>query len=147
MHTMEHKQTNEELVEQGLETLRANQFKITQKRKEILELFAQKQHYMSAQDVHEILREKYPTMSYNTTYRNLYDFVECDLLETTEYRQQQLFKIHCIGDHHHHHFICTKCGKSIPIHHCPMHLLEDELQGVQIEFHRFEVFGLCADCQ
>ena len=87
-------------------------------------------------------------MSYNTTYRNLYDFVKIGLLESTEYQNEQLFRISCEGeDHHHHHFICTNCGKTIPLEICPMDHIQTDLSQVEVQMHRFEVFGLCADCK
>ncbi len=138
--------TVEEIVEQSLMLLKEAGFKITNKRREIIEIFAENQNYQTAKFVYQTLSKKYPTMSYNTTYRNLYDFVERGILESTEYNQEQLFRISC-GTHHHHHFICTECGKTLPIHLCPMGAVESELKDVEIEEHRFEVFGKCSQCK
>ena len=125
-------------------------FKNTKKRQEILTLFACNDRYLSAQTVHEKLTENYPTMSYNTTYRNVYDFVEAGILEATEYNQEQHFRMNCLDhNHHHHHFICTNCGMAIPLETCPMDLtkMTDALNDVQIDTHRFEIFGLCSTCR
>lgn len=135
------------LIEESMKILKDKGFKMTKKRREILEIFAEDQRYHSAKHIHSTLAEKYPTMSYNTTYRNLYDFVENGLLESTEYNQEQMFRIACDSDHHHHHFICTSCGMTIALEICPMDLIGDSLDGVKVESHRFEVFGLCKDCQ
>ncbi|MGX7108217.1 Fur family transcriptional regulator [Facklamia miroungae] len=142
----------EELVNEGLKVLKNTGFKITKKRREILSLFAENQQYLSALAIHKALEAKYPTMSYNTTYRNLYDFVEVGILETTEYQQEQLFRYNChlshdSSHHHHHHFICTNCGKTILLDACPMQQVTTDLSGVEIQSHRFEVFGLCAECK
>lgn len=141
----------EKLVQQGIDILKAGGFKITQKRRELLIIFAQNQRYLTAQNIHQALVKKYPTMSYNTTYRNLYDFVELDILETTEYQQEQLFRYNCFNtghaDHHHHHFICTNCGRTLQLDVCPMDQAVAKLKNVTIESHRFEVFGLCQNCR
>ncbi|EFR32007.1 Fur family transcriptional regulator [Eremococcus coleocola] len=138
----------EERLDQSLETLKEKGFKLTNKRREILEIFIDSDRYLTAKQVYQSLAEKYPTMSYNTTYRNLYDFVKIGLLESTEYQNEQLFRISCEGeDHHHHHFICTNCGKTIPLEICPMDHIQTDLSQVEVQMHRFEVFGLCADCK
>lgn len=150
---------NEKLVEKGLRILKEEGYKITQKRREILSIFAENQRYITALAIHNALKVKYPTMSYNTSYRNLYDFVKIGLLETTEYNQEQLFRLNCQltdaslpdhkhdHDHHHHHFICTSCGRTIPLDACPMDHITTDLSDVVVENHRFEVFGLCQKCK
>lgn len=141
-----HTHESEELIELGLSQIKEAGLKMTKKRKELLEIFAYNPRYMSAQAVHQLLSEKYPTMSYNTTYRNIYDFVDLGILESTEYNQEQLFRIHCIGEGHHHHFICHECGYTIPLDACPMSHVRTDLSDVVVEQHRFEIFGLCKNC-
>ena len=66
----------QDLVVAGIEKLKEAGFKSTKKRQEIIELFAENQRYLNAAFIHQEMSERYPTMSYNTTYRNIYDFVE-----------------------------------------------------------------------
>lgn len=146
-HHQHENQTPEAIVEQGMKQFKQAGFKMTKKREEILTYFAEQNRYMSAQDIHRFMSKKYPTMSYNTTYRNLYDFVETGLLEGTEYNNEQMFRISCGHHHHHHHFICTTCGITIPLDACPMEQVTTDLSKVKIESHRFEVFGKCENCQ
>lgn len=143
-----HEQTPAEIVIDGMRRFKEAGFKMTKKREEILTYFAEHNRYMSAQEIHRFMIQKYPTMSYNTTYRNLYDFVETGLLEGTEYNQEQMFRISCGNqNHHHHHFICTNCGITIPLDACPMEHVSTDLSKVKIESHRFEVFGKCENCK
>ena len=142
--------TADEIVARGLRQLKASGFKMTKKREEILRLFAENQRYLSAKYIHQQLSQDYPTMSYNTTYRNIYDFVEEGLLESSEYNGEQMFRINCWTcdhQHHHHHFICTDCGHTIPLDACPMAQLKTDLSDVQVEWHRFDIFGKCAHCK
>lgn len=145
---VDHHQNDEELKQKALEILKSEGFKITSKRQEIIDLFIEREGYLTALQVHEILSQEHPTMSYNTTYRNLYDFSDIGILEMTEFNQEQWFKISCYGEahHHHHHFICTECNKVIPIHVCPMDHISTDLEGARIDSHRFEVFGACGEC-
>lgn len=139
----------EQEVNAALDQLKESGYKVTKKRKEIIEIFAQQQRYLNATYIHNLMSEQYPTMSYNTTYRNIYDFVKLGILETTEYNQEQHFRINCLEPHHHHHhFICTKCGRAILLDFCPMDLskVSQSLEDVEVSSHRFEVFGNCAEC-
>ncbi|MGO2787990.1 MAG: transcriptional repressor, partial [Enterococcus faecalis] len=70
-----------------------------------------------------------------------------ELLEKTELNGEQKFRFRCCQEvEHHHHFICTVCGKTEEIHMCPMNFFEEQLKGCSIEGHRFEILGRCADC-
>lgn len=140
----------DEIVQRGMAQLKEAGYKMTKKRQEILRLFAENQRYLSAKYIHQQLAKDYPTMSYNTTYRNIYDFVDEGLLEATEYNGEQMFRINCWNcdhGHHHHHFICTVCGRTIPLDACPMDQVNTDLSQVEIEWHRFDVFGKCAQCK
>ncbi|MFK5281494.1 Fur family transcriptional regulator, partial [Lacticaseibacillus paracasei] len=48
---------------------------------------------------------------------------------------------------HHHHFICTNCGKVIELKMCPLNYFEKQVPGAKIQSHNFELYGLCAECQ
>ncbi|MGX7091611.1 Fur family transcriptional regulator [Hutsoniella sourekii] len=133
-------------LEEAIEKLKEGKLKVTPKRKEILEIFAEDNRYRTPQQIHSILAEDHPTMSYNTTYRNIYDFEKLGILESTEYNQEQLFRMAC-SQGHHHHFICTNCGQVIPLHVCPLDQITDDLKDVEVHYHRFEVFGLCPNCK
>ncbi|MHC5249093.1 Fur family transcriptional regulator [Enterococcus sp. HY326] len=137
------------VIEEALQTLKENGFKYTKKRATIIEFLAKKNRYVSAREVHEFMNQEFPGVSYDTVYRNLHDFSDFEILEETDLNGEMKFRIHCgHGAHeHHHHFICTVCGKTKEIHMCPMDFFEGQLQGCSIEGHRFEILGRCEDCQ
>ena len=80
-----------------------------------------------------------PGMSYDTIYRNLTTFMELGILEETELTGERHFRMQCEPGVHHHHFICTACGKTKKIPDCPMELIAVNLPGYQIENHKFEI--------
>jgi Fe2+ or Zn2+ uptake regulation protein len=48
---------------------------------------------------------------------------------------------------HHHHFVCTQCTKVDEIEACPVApLIESLSQRYTVQYHTFEVFGLCDLC-
>lgn len=137
-------------IEQALETLKKNGLKYTKKREAMITYLAKSDRYVPARDLHQYMTEKYPGVSYDTIYRNLHDFSEIGLLEETELNGEMLFRFQCNAHglgHHHHHFICTVCGKTKELSLCPMDFFKDQLPGCKIESHRFEIFGRCEECQ
>ena len=56
----------------------------------------------------------------------------------------------CRGDDgHHHHLVCTNCGKTVEIESPSESWLKgiSDKYGFTIERHTLEVFGLCEDCR
>ena len=52
--------------------------------------------------------------------------------------------------HHHHHLICTECGKTECIDICPMNKIyekEAEKRGFLVTGHVFEFYGICWSCR
>lgn len=136
-------------IEQALGKMKEAGFKYTERRKAMLNLLDKEDKYISAKDVYDFMNREYEGISYDTIYRNLKDFTELNILEETDFNGEKKFRFQCeqIGNHHHHHFICTICGATEPIKMCPMNFFEEQLEGVKIEGHRFEIFGICKNCQ
>lgn len=133
----------------AMQQLKANGYKYTRKREEMMQFFIDQDRYLSAKEVYEFMNQQYPGISYDTIYRNLKDFSEINLLEETEWDGEKKFRFHCCHDNglgHHHHFICLMCGATREISMCPMDFFEDQLTGCEIEEHRFEIYGKCEKC-
>ena len=133
-------------IEQAIHLLKQAGFKYTSKREKIIEIFSHEDRYLSAKQVQQLLEADFPNMSYDTIYRNLYDFTDLGILETTEWNGEKLFRFGCSHEGHHHHFICEKCGRTKEIEFCPMTYFETQLEGCVVHSHRFEIFGLCENC-
>ncbi|QIL46900.1 transcriptional repressor [Vagococcus coleopterorum] len=136
-------------VFKALDILKKNGFKTTKKREEILRYLFEADRYTSAKEVYQHMNKLYTGISYDTIYRNLNDFSIHGVIEETELNGEKKFRFHCSHDNHehHHHFICTNCGSTKEINMCPMGYFEDQLADCKITGHRFEIFGLCANCQ
>jgi Fur family transcriptional regulator, zinc uptake regulator len=134
-------------LEQALNLLKEKGYKNTNKRQVILELFAAEKRYLTAKDVLEQLKPKYPGLSFDTIYRNLAVYVDLGVLESTELDGERRFRFSCMTKEHHHHLICLDCGKTSSLKGCPMKLVPNEINGFNVVDHKFEVYGYCKDCQ
>lgn len=136
-------------LEQAVAIMKENGLKYTKRRIDILTYLIKENRYVAALDVFNFMNERYKGVSYDTIYRNLYDFTSLGLVEETDIQSEKKYRFHCnINDDstHHHHFICTRCGSTREIKMCPMDLFQEQLPGCEIEAHRFEIFGKCNKC-
>ncbi len=84
----------------------------------------------------------------SSIYRALNQFCEKNIAKrTVEIDGTAYFQI---NKGHVHSLICEKCKKIIPINHCPVHNLIDDIEN-KTEFivtdHHLEIKGLCKNCQ
>jgi len=133
-------------TERALTILKENGFKQTKQREKLIDIFLEKDQYMPVKEVLKEFQQDFPSARYDTVYRNLYTLKDLNILESTMFNGEQLFRLHCDTLGHHHHFICTECGKTSPIEVCPMDTVQQSLPGYEISNHKFEVFGLCPGC-
>lgn len=134
-----------ETLQQAIQTLKDHNFKLTDKRKRMVEILYQKDRYLSARDVQDMMSKDYKGISPDTIYRNLHTFYDIGIVEQTELEGEKLFRSNCHAHGHHHHFICKACGVTKEID-CPLDYFQVQLPGCEIHSHRFEIFGLCEKC-
>ena len=135
-------------IEQAVAILRRNQLKITKQLQALLDyLVTYQDHYVAISAVDEHMRTLFAGMSHNTIYRNIKEFETLGLLELKAQANQTLVKYQCDFKHqHHHHFVCSNCGKVTELQACPLDEYEAQLPGCTITGHRIEIYGLCANC-
>ncbi|QHT60583.1 transcriptional repressor [Paenibacillus lycopersici] len=134
-------------VKQMIGIMSDNGWRITEQRREMAEIFARAVGYMSPKDVYDQMTVAYPGVSFDTVYRNLRLLSEMGALEQFYFMEGGLkFRASCL-EHHHHHLICINCEKTLTFEYCPMEQLQDLPGNFKIMNHRFEVFGVCEDCQ
>ncbi len=130
-----------------MQMLKDNGFKYTGKREEIIRICAEQKRYLSAKDILELMKEEYPTLSFDTVYRNLSTFVQLGILEETELDGEGKYRLACSRHgHHHHHVICTVCGRTSSLPDCPMNIMSHLPDDFQVTGHKFEVYGTCKEC-
>ncbi|RZI00583.1 Fur family transcriptional regulator, partial [Staphylococcus condimenti] len=115
----------------AIKILKDEGHKYTDKRKMIIDIFVNEDKYISAKLIQQRMDAKFPGISFDTIYRNLYLFKDLGIIENTELDGEMKFRIAC-AHHHHHHFICEVCGDTKIIDYCPMEQIQAQLPGVLI---------------
>lgn len=132
-------------IDDVIETLKENGYKTTEQRRAIVESIYKNNKYVSARDILNQVQKQYPNVSFDTIYRNLAILTELDLIEETQFTGEAKYKPLCVGDHH-HHLVCTKCGRITMVPGCPLNSLQNIAGDFEVTGHRFEIYGLCKDC-
>ncbi|WP_067621411.1 Fur family transcriptional regulator [Alicyclobacillus acidiphilus] len=130
-----------------LRKLKDEGLKFTGKRQETVDFFVRnKDRYLSAKAVHEYVKEKFPSVSFDTIYRTLTTLLEHGIIEHMEFSDDAAkYRLKC-HEEHHHHLVCLQCGATIPLNECPMDGIGDKIQNFKVMNHRFEVYGYCEHC-
>lgn len=135
--------------------LSENGYKMTPQRKEILQVFIDNcdGHHLSAEEVHDVLREKDFDFGLATVYRNVELLTELGILRKVNFDDGRTRYELSPADpqvHQHHHLICMKCKKIIEFEEDLLDDLEKfiaEKSEFQIVDHEVKFFGYCKDCR
>lgn len=105
--------------------------------------------FVSAQQLHLVLRNHGSTIGLATVYRALADLAQAgdaDVLNSTD---GELMYRACASGHH-HHLICRHCGATVEIDATKVEIWADAVaseHGFVETSHTIEIFGTCTACQ
>lgn len=105
--------------------------------------------FVSAQQLHLVLRNHGSTIGLATVYRALADLAGSGEADSLQSREGELLYRAC-GTDHHHHLICRECGLTLEIEAERVETWADELaktHGFTNPTHTIDIFGTCAKCQ
>lgn len=120
----------------------------TRSQERILNLLQNLKQGISAQNIYVELRKINQNMGLATVYRSLDALKLEGLVQVRTLANGEA--VYSLIKQDKHHLNCLQCGVSIPIHQCPVHELENQLQTshqFKVFYHTLEFFGLCNQCQ
>ena len=134
--------------------LRERGLKVTKKRLLVLETIAERKgEHLTAEEIYELAKEKYPEIGLATIYRTVQVLVDLAVIDKVSFDDG--FVRYELGDggketrHHHHHAICQKCGKVISFEGDLPENLEQALYdslGFIVTDHEVKLTGYCQEC-
>lgn len=131
--------------------LKSNGYKLTSQRRAIIEVLCENiGKFLSAEEILNLSKQKYPQTNFSTVYRNLEVLEELNLIHKTNMSLDNTFYYEIIDiDEHHHHIICRKCGKTQAIDFCPLEIFKEKIDLTDFELldHKLELYGLCKECK
>jgi Fe2+ or Zn2+ uptake regulation protein len=124
----------------------------TSGRKAVVEVLANAGHPLSIEDIGEFA----PRLPRSSAYRHLVDLQQCGVVRRVA-ANDDYYRFELAEDitEHHHHLICTLCGKVVDVTPTPaferaMANYLDHLSasnGFVSNDHRLDVLGACATCR
>ena len=130
--------------------LRQKGHKLTRQRRAVLEVIVLSQDHMTPAEIHKKVQEADPTIGLVTVYRTLEMLAGAGLICRVHTDQTSRSYLLRRPDEHHHHLICSDCGRVVDFTDCNLHGLEEKLSretGFTTEGHILEFFGCCPVCQ
>jgi len=131
-----------------LETLKEKGLKLTPQRRLISDIIHDARSHLTAEDIIARVQKKMPGVNKSTIYRTL------DLLEHTgcvlKSDSGDHFIYHHAEEGHHHHLICSRCGRTQECSEnlfLPVEKALNEKHGFQVDFKHLVITGLCRSCR
>ena len=121
----------------------------TRQRSAVAALLAEVDDFRSAQDLHDLLKQRGESVGLTTVYRalqSLADAGEVDVLRTSD--GESVYR-RCSTGEHHHHLVCRVCGKAVEVEGPAVEKWAEAIaaeHGYVNVAHTVEIFGTCAEC-
>lgn len=141
----------EKELERYYQYLRENSYKITPKRKAVLNLLIKDRRYYSVQEIWKRLSNDFDKLGMPTIYRILQQFTEIRIANYVVLDDNCVFYYICDpGLGRHHHFICRRCKGVFCLDFCAADMIKDaalDQLGAEVTGHKLVVQGYCANCR
>lgn len=126
-------------------------YKLTKPRREIMKVLQENSaQHLSAEEIHNKLREKGSKVGLATVYRTVETFCEIGLLNSLSFDEaRKRYELEDQEDHH-HHLICLSCGYIVEFSD---DLLKDFMASIEKKYnfkvtdHVLKYLGYCQQCQ
>jgi Fur family ferric uptake transcriptional regulator len=138
---------------------RGHGYRVTVARESILDVLSRTSEHLSAEDIYLAVHEIHPNIGLTTVYRTLELLVHMGLVFKFDFgdgRARYELSEGPKGARHHHHLVCTNCGRVIDY----TDFIDDEFEllgraekGLSKKFnfkitnHLIQFYGLCDRCQ
>jgi len=129
--------------------LRRSGYKLTPQRLAIINVISSTHDHLTPHAIYERVKREYPAIGLVTVYRVLDMLTKLELLcrVHAENRCRSYLMRRPTG--HHHHIVCSKCGKVVDFNKCNLDRLQKIISratGFEIKGHLLEFDGLCRKC-
>jgi Fur family transcriptional regulator, ferric uptake regulator len=124
-------------------------YRLTPQRQLIVDALQDSEGHISAEEIHDQVKAKYPHVNISTVYRTLELLKSLGLVTETDFGGGR-FRYHPADKGHHHHLICEQCNSAIDIDEAAFSQLKRTLfkdYGFKANLNHFAIFGRCAKCR
>lgn len=138
----------DQLTELG-NALQQKGYKLTQSRRHILAALIASEGHITADGLYDSVSQEQPGIGRMSVYRTLDLLSQLGLIRPF-YQQTGAAHYILLDNGHHHHLVCSHCGKVIEFDDCAVKKVERAVRrnyNFEIQGHLLEFIGRCSDCQ
>ncbi len=131
-----------------LETLKRRGLKLTPQRRLIVDIIHDAHQHISAEEIIELVRQRMPGVNKSTIYRTLDVLEQSGAVYKSEANDRFIY--HHAEEGHHHHLVCSGCGKTVECSEDLFGPIEKSLirrYGFVADFKHLVIEGLCQSCK
>jgi Fur family ferric uptake transcriptional regulator len=122
----------------------------TRPREQITQVLKAQRRFLSAADIYRLLERARAKVALSTVYRTLERLrAKGEITARVDPEGEATFML-CEPTHHHHHAICTRCGRVEDVDCAAIDAFVESLRarnGFTLRDHAMEFYGTCAACQ
>ncbi len=134
-------------LEKFIDLCREKGLNVTYQRIKIFESLNQIDTHPTAEEIYQIVKKEYPSISLATVYKTLETFAENDLIS-------KVTPLHDLARYDgntspHHHLVCIKCKRIIDVHGEKLNdikIPKSAKNGFQLLGYRIQFEGICNNC-
>lgn len=121
----------------------------TRQRTAVINILSEIDTFASAKEIHGELEERDVQVGLTTVYRTLQSLAELKAVDVLHMASGETLYRQCISPHHHHHLVCTRCGRTEEIDGGPVEAWARAVakeNNFQLTGHDAEIYGVCPRC-
>jgi len=120
----------------------------TRQRTAIAEVLDEVDDFRSAQELHDLLRQRGASVGLATVYRTLQGLADAGEVDAVRSPDGGTAYRRC-SPRHHHHLVCRECGRTVEIEEPAVEAWAERIgreHGFGDVTHTLEIIGTCSDC-
>ncbi len=120
----------------------------TKPRRAILDVFRSHKTPLETQEIFALLENRKEDIDLTTVYRSVTTFAQAGIIHQVDFADG-VTRYELSSLPHHHHAICTNCGKVQDVKNCDDKSVQKDIEkklDFDVKSHSMEFFGLCRDC-
>jgi Fur family ferric uptake transcriptional regulator len=130
--------------------LRQNGYRLTPQRRAVLKAIAGSHDHATPAEICARVRREHPAIGLATVYRVINLLEGLDLICRVNLGGESRGYLMRRPTGHHHHLVCSQCGRAVDFSDCNLSQLEQRLSrdtGFEIKGHLLEFYGRCPECR
>jgi Fur family ferric uptake transcriptional regulator len=128
--------------------MQASVGRTTRQRTAVMALLSEVEEFRSAQELHDLLRQRGESVGLTTVYRTLQALADAEEIDVMRPPGGEHLYRRCSSGHH-HHLVCRVCGRTVEVAGPTVESWANRVaaeHGFADVSHTLEIFGTCAEC-